>query len=555
MIFIFFLIKDGKLKYSVLNYSMIIFFIYSILSLFYSYSPWSSRNEINRLFYYFAFFFLLVNTINYSQVKILLNIIIISTFFVSIYGLTIYSLVGDPNYLIFSTFFNPNCLATYLIIALPLIIYQINTSENKMTKTRFILILIAVSLCLFLTGSRGAFISFIVSYLIVIFLFREKIVLNRQKIFLLSIFIILFLGLFFTKPILQKKIFSFFDTQHRSHLFRVLVWEGSLNIIKEHPLYGVGIGSFESVYPNFKLGGVNTKLVHNTYLQKLVEGGVVGFFLFIFIIISYLLIVFSGRSGGEVDRLTKYLLWSSLCFLIHNLFDYPWYVPANALLFFSISAMNLLCLKNIKTVTFKNSFNIFNILLFLTLIPIVIYISVFNIRMGFAAFFAERGEDFLENKKIKYAEIELRKATTLDKKAPEYHKNLGMVFRKKNELRKAGKEFKKAISLEPHSAFYHTDLGMVYKDLGEREKAKKEFKIATSLHKTYTIPIRELGIIYLKDGKFDLAEKEFEKILKISENPYESEKYKPIEGQKENEDFNFAKEMLLSIRNLKKYMK
>lgn len=65
------------------------------------------------------------------------------------------------------------------------------------------------------------------------------------------------------------------ESGEQSSGFRILLWKGALQIIKENPL-GTGIGTyrFYSAQPGLT---TQTQLAHNTYLQLGVEAGILGF--------------------------------------------------------------------------------------------------------------------------------------------------------------------------------------------------------------------------------------------------------------------------------------
>src|SRR5205085_3283863 len=59
---------------------------------------------------------------------------------------------------------------------------------------------------------------------------------------------------------------------------RAHFWQGTVGIIKDHPVLGAGLGAFGAVYPRYDTAGGTYRLeqAHNDYLQILSDAGVVG---------------------------------------------------------------------------------------------------------------------------------------------------------------------------------------------------------------------------------------------------------------------------------------
>jgi len=66
--------------------------------------------------------------------------------------------------------------------------------------------------------------------------------------------------------------------------FRLKLWEGSLRLVKQHPVFGVGCGAFSLYYPSVRLpeehriagAGISVRSPHNDYIRLLTESGLLG---------------------------------------------------------------------------------------------------------------------------------------------------------------------------------------------------------------------------------------------------------------------------------------
>lgn len=126
--------------------------------------------------------------------------------------------------------------------------------------------------------------------------------------------------------------------------YRLVIWKDTLRIVSEHPVSGIGLGAFPTVYPMFtQSSGMHgiTAEAHNDYLQILADGGIIGGALAAW----FLLILF--RSIGQGLRSRDSLLAGlslgygagTLGLLTHSMFDFNLHLPSHALLFLIFSAI------------------------------------------------------------------------------------------------------------------------------------------------------------------------------------------------------------------------
>jgi len=106
------------------------------------------------------------------------------------------------------------------------------------------------------------------------------------------------------KPILLERIKNNIkQTQEENSLTRIssgrnIIWPQAINMIKDYPLVGVGIGTFPLELSNYcKLFNVDLKIIDyalNTYLQILAENGIFSFVFFIGFYIILFTIIFNN---------------------------------------------------------------------------------------------------------------------------------------------------------------------------------------------------------------------------------------------------------------------
>lgn len=121
------------------------------------------------------------------------------------------------------------------------------------------------------------------------------------------------------------------------------IWVDTLAMFRAHPLLGVGLGAFETVYPIYGHGDgtLLIEFAHNDYLQMLSDGGLVGGAIAIWFLVVIARAV--AQTAKSADPLLKALGLGSaagiFALLVHSLFDFNLQIPSNALLFLLLTAI------------------------------------------------------------------------------------------------------------------------------------------------------------------------------------------------------------------------
>src|SRR2546423_2644492 len=257
----------------------------------------------------------------------------------------------------FGPFINRHHFAGYmeLTIALPLgLLFSGSLEMHKRPLYAFAALLMGVSLIM--TNSRGGIISLVAEVLFVVVVAgpglsgRER---SRKSALLraalwrggmaLGLGIILFVGAIAAGgPGVFGRLLGTVNaadpTTGRSHF-----WNVTLDVIKNHPILGSGLGSFGVIYTRYDSGNGLYRLeqAHNDYLQTLADGGIVGGLLGL----SFLIILFGRGFARRAtdDKFRSGVATGALagCFavLVHSAFDFTLHTTANALLFLVLAAM------------------------------------------------------------------------------------------------------------------------------------------------------------------------------------------------------------------------
>lgn len=233
---------------------------------------------------------------------------------------------------------HPNMLGGFLVICLILLIILLIFSRHKWEKVLLWVSLPVILSGLFLTFSKSAFLALLVSLvflIIFIILSRDshaKGILN--KIIIVSIITLSLLVISFSGPLMTRM-----QGESRTEIYsqenRAMYLEQAKNLLTRNLLTGVGLGNYTlAVYDQGEkgLGDYAYQPVHNVYLLVAAELGVIGFIIFILIIIEALRRIWTYKIDEHINLLGVFKL-----FKFKGVYDfyqekYFWFLAATAIL-------------------------------------------------------------------------------------------------------------------------------------------------------------------------------------------------------------------------------
>jgi len=114
-------------------------------------------------------------------------------------------------------------------------------------------------------------------------------------------------------------------------------WLVALRVFADHPGFGVGLGCYGVLFPQYRQWGMNeSRFAHNSYLQALAEGGpLLGLLVVAAALIFGRILLRRARRGLEPALIAA----AGLSFLLHNLFDFTVYLPSLALVFAAVAGL------------------------------------------------------------------------------------------------------------------------------------------------------------------------------------------------------------------------
>ena len=376
---------------------MLLFLASQIISTFISMdfhtSLWGYYSRFNggllSIISYVLFYFALVNNLNRQQVMNILKVSLVGGLLVALWGLP--SHFGyDPTCLIFrgtldvacwtdafhptirmfSTMGQPDWLAAYLTLLLPLSMYfsYEKFQEKKIISSFYYALLSALFYLDFLyTGARGSFVALTVALLMFVggFLLVNRSFLKQAKFFWTMCLGIIVISFFVGTPFTQLDPFTFNGIKQHfvkplpiarttqsaktqpisftgefggtdSGKIRLFVWHGAIDTWLHNPIFGTGVETFAYAYYQYRPIGHNLtsewdylyNKAHNEYLNYLATTGAIGLLTYLsiigfFIFYSFKIILTKNKNFSSMQQLFVVGLVSSyFTILISNFFGF-----------------------------------------------------------------------------------------------------------------------------------------------------------------------------------------------------------------------------------------
>ncbi|MFH1282098.1 MAG: O-antigen ligase family protein [bacterium] len=437
---------------------------------------------------------------------------------------------------IFSTHGNPNFFGNFLVIVAPIIMSLILKTMKKNPFPYIVLFLMTV-FSLYHTSSKGAFLGFaagifIFSALTIIYLPIGKIKLVR-RVFIVFTGLVLIVSVFFVAKISLQRLDSL--------RFRVFTWLSTWEMIETHPVLGTGLGTFKTTYPAYRRpeifhieGKHNTETDHpeNEFLEILYDDGIVGFSLFMWIVILFTvtglksLKSFSSMVTQKVNKFGKKIevleeprayymlgiLSAFLAMLFHNLVDVSLrFVSSGIFLWLLIGLIGSLTVNNPmpekspkpEPVTPENALFPLSARWFQRVVQVmVVVVAAYLVHIFYGYFSAD------------------------------IHHNRGIFYSKQAKWDEALMHYREVNRLNPNYIMAHYFMGNVYNDRwqeGDWDRALKKYNDVKELAPNYVQMHHQVGNLYTK-----LAEQYFRKAQDLRDEGKEAEAGKFEEMGTEN---------------------
>lgn len=311
-----------------LGIAIFVMFLVMLFSIIYAADKKTALSESIRFATYIALFFILRNEIlSEDEVYNILNMYIFTDMVVSIIGIICWILrIGEvQNYSygtavrIESTLQNSNNYGMFLIVAVFPLLMVMFKERDKKKKIYYAFCTALVFVNIILTQSRNAWIAFAIGIVILGLSFSVKYML----IFILGGGWVVFI------PRIFDRIKHMGDMSQNAS--RIKLWGVAVEIIKAHPLLGVGNGNYMKYYDKFKKKynyiyyQTSPKThPHNSFLKIQCELGILGTAAFVVLWASVFKKIYSfikNCENGFFRNFYSGFFISVICLISMNIFD------------------------------------------------------------------------------------------------------------------------------------------------------------------------------------------------------------------------------------------
>ena len=285
---------------------------------------------------FILFALVLENSItNQRQLDNLLTLMVIAGTAVALYGVCQYlfgwgyqseawvdsDMFGDV-FRVPSTLENPNMLGQYLILAIPLGGAGLLSAKSWGKRVFYFCCCGIMCVCMLLTMSRGAWLGLLFAGFVFVLFLQPRILLLAP---------LLLVALYFVMPdSVITRFTSIGNLEDQSTSYRVYIWMGTLAMLKDYWLCGIGPGdaAFNLVYPRYSYSGITAPHSHNLFLQIMCDAGVIALVIFVLLLFHFFRDVCSAfcRERDSFSRFHQTAVAAGMAgFLVQAMTDYSFY--------------------------------------------------------------------------------------------------------------------------------------------------------------------------------------------------------------------------------------
>ncbi len=461
--------------------------------------------------------------------------------------------VQDVKNRVFSTFGQPNWLATWLVGLIPLILY-LWVQNKRFKKIAFLSISMFLFTAILFTKSRSGLLGFLtmdILFWLFAFKLRGKKVL---PILIVSNLLFIFLFLFVNNPWNPAKVVNEGKIQGpaletggtESGTIRKIVWKGALRIWGHYPIFGSGVETFAYSYYAFR--PVEHNLVsewdflynkaHNEYLNIAATTGTTG-------ILSYLFLIFAIYKLfiKNADLFSISLMAGVSGILVANFFGFSTVCSQIILFLFPAFATNWKHKQ--ETVTNIKKINIFTKQKYLIVFTIFVFFGVtyFLVRYFLADTKFALGKTYNEQGDYLKGQQYLQKAIDFSRKEAVFHSEIANSYAgialSLNKLKGkedtqpfvelAISESLKATTLSPANVNILRNRAGVFLKLSDIDPKYSGFAKETLIFASEKAPtdakiLYNLALTYVRTGEIDKSINLVEKVVDIKPN-YKDARY------------------------------
>lgn len=471
---------------------------------------------------------------NKNYIPALAKVVIVSVTTLSLIGIYEYFTRFFPKHgmcHITGTMAHRNQFSSALFLMLPFCLYSCLCSKTIWRIISVIPIVLGSTLIL-LNQTRSVWVGFLVSTIattvVIVFFFKKlkvsKEIKSQYLKGLLCITIILVIVLSTYTYLCMKsnsidslvqRVESFYSS---SVTVRTLLWQKSLEVIKDNVIFGVGAGNWRIVIPSYSVEvhadaflGLHYQRPHNDYIWVLSEIGILGFIFYLLIfgvIIFYIFKILIHQSNTNDKLLSTFIFFGIVGYMTISFFTFP-----KERIFHSMFLLLMMAI--VISIYHRSSDNLKNIprpFMFMVGIPAIVLL-LFATFIGYTrlnaeihtkrAFEARR----VQNWQVVISEIDKGYSVfaTLDPTSAPLYWYRGEANFLLNNTKQALADFKKAYKAHPYHLYVLNNFATCYEMTGNHNQAINYYNKALEIYPEYEDALINLGAAYYNAGRYDLA--------------------------------------------------
>jgi O-antigen ligase len=247
---------------------------------------------------------------------------------------------SNPERELTATFLNHNHLAGYLEMVFPLGLGLLLMDRPILHPLLWSFLLILILAALFFSMSRGGWIAVLIASGLMLAAFAVEKGLRRQKVAVVIAAFLLVAGIsFLGSDVLIERLQSLQNPDEPNlAAIRLPVWAACVQLIRQHPWLGTGLGTFPWSFTAVRPPGLGWRFreAHNDYLQIATELGLPVLIPVVWGLYLVFKIGFQAlqqRAGQFRAGVTLGALGGITAILVHSLIDFNIQITSNGILF------------------------------------------------------------------------------------------------------------------------------------------------------------------------------------------------------------------------------
>lgn len=428
-------------------------------------------------------------------------------------GLDLYK-IGEETRDLKGTMANPNLMGSFMVLIFPLGFFGLLEASKKQKIFRAFFLLV-VSASIILSGSRTAYVIYILELLFCGFYYLKNFVSPKVLYWIIPSILIVVIAISLVLY-QQLDIYNFGALISKGTIkTRTSLFEQTLKMVAENPIFGVGAGNWKiqiakyglDAFPEAMQGGtVSYVRPHNDYLWVLAEAGIVGFVFMALFFVGVLKQIFRVIQHNLTPQKTWYLAFSIGAFLLAAFMDYPSERILHLMVFSGVVAIFL---SEAKEEQNETQISKLSLLAFGGILMFFSYFATQRMKgeqfskQVLGAYQAQNGpalQRLFKTEDLKYYD--------LDPIANPIAFFKGMSYVVGKNLNKATQEFENAIEVHPYHLLSLNNLGAMYKNQGDLNRALVYYDKALAVSPNYErAQLNKLELLFLTGNVEEATQK------------------------------------------------